>query len=894
MERRFRQGNENMVHATTGSSIPAIDPMSDLSLKPPTETQHPIYAGLSSAEVSRRLEKFGLNEMPKSERRTVLRILVGVLTEPMFLLLLAAAVAYLIFGSLAEGIMMFAFASTSIGLVVFQERRGERAIEALASFAEPEVRVIRDGVEKRVPANQLVPGDALMIGEGERVGADGLLHQGNNIKIDESLLTGESFPVKKTIALPDENFGQAVPGGDDQPFVFAGTLVVGGHGVVEVLATGSATRTGRIGLSLARIKSEITPLQRSIRGVVRLFGTLAGVVSIVFLILTGITTGNWQQAILSSLALSMAMVPEEFPMVLAVFTTLGARRLARIGVLARNAAAVETLGAVSVLCVDKTGTLTENHIVLDTVSSKGKSIHDIQNVSALPSVYQEILELSRLASGTGSADPIDRAIVDVVSRLLPDLSRANQLKHIRQYPLSPELLAVTEVWLISVKTYLVAAKGAPEAIIDLCMLKTNERNSILREVSRLASDGLRVLAVANGKFKKKTLPHSSRDFSFEFVGLIAFRDPLRSSVPKAVREAQQAGVIVTMITGDHPITAQAIARQAGIMTGGTILTGKEIDAMNDAELAASIQNSRVYARIMPEQKLRIVEALTKAGHVVGMTGDGVNDAPALKAAHIGIAMGQRGTDVAREASDLVLLEESFDRIISGIRLGRQIFDNLRKVMIYITAIHGLIVGIAILPLLFGLPAILFPVHVVVLEMVVDTICSIAFERSPAEADLMRRGPRAIGEPIISTPLLAIALLQSAFVLAGTFAIYAYAAQTGNSDNVVRAAVIITMVAGNLALVRVNMTREWTFRHVFEHGQQVYWTILVLTTLAGNVVFAVPELRTLFRFELPSWQLATLAAATGIACALCFDFIKIIPIVRRWTWQGNGKLHVQNH
>jgi P-type Ca2+ transporter type 2C len=859
--------------------------MTDHEFKLDDAGQPVTFGGLTNEEAQRRLQQFGSNEMPKTESRTILRILAGVLTEPMFLLLLAAAIAYLVFGSLSEGIMMLAFACTTIGLVVFQERRGERAIEALASFAEPEVRVIRDGVEQIILANQLVPGDALMIGEGERVGADGQLRQGNNIKVDESLLTGESFPVKKATTSTNENFGQAVPGGDDQPFLFAGTLVVGGHGVVEVLATGSTTRTGRIGLSLAKIKSEITPLQRSIRGVVRIFGTLAVIVSILFLILTGMSTGDWQQAILSSLALSMAMVPEEFPMVLAIFTTLGARRLARIGVLARNAAAVETLGAVSVLCVDKTGTLTMNHIVLDTISANGRSVHDLQNIPTLEPDYREILDFSRLASGLGSADPIDRAIVEVANQLLPQ----NQPVHVHEYPLSPELLAVTEVWLVPEKSHLVATKGAPEAIIELCRMSHDERNAVLQEVSRLASDGLRVLAVAKGDIRTKSLPKSPRDIPFVFLGLIAFRDPIRPSVPEAVRQAQQAGVIVAMITGDHPTTALAIARQAGIASNVGILTGKQIDAMDDKDLASSVTHTRVFARIMPEQKLRIVEALTKAGYVVGMTGDGVNDGPALKAAHIGIAMGQRGTDVAREASDLVLLEESFDRIISGIKLGRRIFDNLRKVMIYITAVHGLIVGMAVLPLLLGLPAILFPVHVVVIEMVVDTICSIAFERSPAEADLMRRGPRAVGEPIISAQLLAVALLQSVFLLAGTFALYAFLMTVGHSENTTRALVIITMIAGNLALVRVNMTREWTVSHIFEGGQRVYWTILLVTAAALASIFAIPELRAIFRFDLPSWQLAVLAVATGIASAMLFDLVKIIPIVRRWTWQGNGSL-----
>ncbi len=843
--------------------------------------------GLTAVEAARRLALHGPNELPRHEHRTLPRIIRGVFTEPMFLLLIGAAVVYLLFGSLAEGVMMILFAGVSIGLVVLQEYRGEKSLEALLAFAAPTARVLRDGAELVIPAREIAPGDALLVFEGELIAADGRLRQGSSIRVDESLLTGESIPVRKSVSADGFDRGMAMPGGEDQPYVFAGTLMVGGSGLVEVEATGANTRTGRIGLSLASISAEPTPLQRSIAGIVTLFGGLAFVASVILVALFGWRTGNWLEGLLSGLALAMAMVPEEFPMVLAIFTVLGARRLARIDVLARHAAAVETLGAVSVLCVDKTGTLTENRIVLEALLADGGELFGAAEAEAgdLTEPLSSLLVAARRASDSSSADPIDRAVRTAAERLLAHDTGGERLE--RDYPLTPERLAVVRATIDDDQSRRIAAKGAPEAVARLCRLEGAARERIMAEVGRLAGEGLRVLAVAEGASRDATLPDDPAELSFRHLGLIAFEDPLRPSVPAAVAEARKAGVTVVMITGDHPATALAIARKAGIATQDGVLTGGDLEAMDEAELARALRSTRVFARIMPEQKLRLVTAFVASGAVVAMTGDGVNDAPALKAAHIGIAMGARGTDVAREAADLILLVEEFDRMIAGIRLGRRIFDNLRKVLLYVTAAHAMIVGLALAPLILGLPPILFPVHVVVIELVIDTTCSLAFERAPAERDLMRRGPRPIDEPIIGPALVAVGLLQGAMVFAAAFAVYLAALDRDVSAEAARSLAFVAMIAGNLTLVRVNMARGWTLPRLLERGQRVTWAILAVAATITAAAVLAPPVAEIFRFARPTlaWEIAAISA--GVLAGLAFDPIKMIPAVRRSLWRGGG-------
>jgi P-type Ca2+ transporter type 2C len=847
------------------------------------------FIGLPQVEAEKRLLSFGTNEMPRAEARTLFAILKGVLGEPMFLLLVIAAIIYLGFSSLSEGLVMLVFAAVSVGLVVFQEYRGEKSLEALLAFTTPSARILRDGVERTVPAREIVPGDALLVHEGERIAADGFLREGQSVRVDESLLTGESIPVRKVAQPAVTKSDKPVPGGDDLPFVFAGTLVVDGTGIVEVTETGLRTRTGQIGQSLAAITSEKTPLQASIAGIVRTFGFLAFVASISLIALFGWRTGNWFEGILSGLALAMAMVPEEFPMVLAIFTVLGARRLALINVLSRHAASVETLGAVSVLCVDKTGTLTENRIVLDTLMAGFKIASGLGSTTqSLEPSLSQLLSVTCRASEPMSADPIDRAVLaaaENTDRTALDAVFGERL--IRHYPLTPERLAVVRITEDTEGIRHASAKGAPEAIASLCRLRPEVRERLLMEVSALAENGLRVLAVAQGEIAPDVVPDNPEDIAFRFLGFAAFADPVRPAVPAAVAEARRAGVSVAMITGDHPATALAIARKAGIDGDDRVMTGAEIEQLDEDALAHAIRDVRIFARIMPEQKLRIVQAFINGGAVVAMTGDGVNDGPALKAAHVGIAMGSRGTDVAKEAADVVLLGDDFSHIVAGIRLGRRIFDNLRKVLLYVTAAHATIVGMAVAPLILGLPPILFPAHVVVTELIIDTTCSLAFERTPAEKDIMERGPRGITEPIIGWQLVLIGLLQGGLVFAAAFAIYLVVLGQNLSVEIARGAGFMAMIAGNLTLVRVNMARGFTVPRLLEKGQRMTWLILLMALLVVAAIFVIPPLTTMFRVELPSLAWLVTSMLAGTIAALLFDLIKMVPLVRRNLWRGNG-------
>ncbi len=643
--------------------------------------------GLGSVEAQARQLRYGRNDIGDREQRGLWRTLRSVAQEPMFLLLLVAAGIYLVIGDLGDGLLLGFFALLTVTLVLVQERRSERALDALRELAAPMARAIRDGSVQRIAASELVPGDAVLIVEGERIPADAVMREASSLVLDESLLTGESVPVRKTADTQVQSIEHTLPGGDDLPFVYAGTLVVSGHGVAEVLAIGKQTRVGRIGASLASIDTAATPLEVNLHKVVRLFA-LGGLLTSVSLVLWyGLQRGQWVDGMLAGIALGMAMLPEEFPMALVVFLALGAWRLAKSKVLTRRPAVIEALGAVTMLCVDKTGTLTHNRMHLRRLVTAGDDV-DVSRGGPLPEAVHVLLEHAVLASRRGGIDPMDGAILAHGDRSLDGTDRLHPAWLLEQeYPLTPELLATSQAWVADGGRRRVASKGAPEAIAKLCRLDASATAALLQRVHALAEEGLRVLAVAEGSSCDGQLARDQRDYDFTLLGLVAFDDPLRPEVAAAVAQAGGAGIAVAMITGDHASTALAIARDAGIDTAAGALTGEQLERLDDATLADAVRKVRVYARVMPDQKLRLVQAFKKNGHVVAMTGDGVNDAPALKAAHVGIAMGVRGTDVAREAAGLVLLDEHFERIVAGVRMGRTIFDNLRKVMTYIIAIH---------------------------------------------------------------------------------------------------------------------------------------------------------------------------------------------------------------
>ena len=776
-----------------------------------------------------------------------------------------------------------------MGITFYQENRTERALEALRDLSSPRALVIRDGVQKRIAGREVARGDMLMLAEGDRVPADAALLWSLNLSVDESLLTGESVPVRKvTWDNRTETMAMVRPGGDDLPFVYSGTMVVQGQGIAEVQATGLNTELGKIGKALQTVEAEETSLHRETGRLVRTLAIMGLAFCLTVVILYGLTRGDWLNGLLAGITLAMSLLPEEFPVVLTIFLALGAWRIAQNKVLTRRMPAVETLGSATVLCVDKTGTLTLNRMSVSRLFAAG-SVFSIphhttgqqNNDHLLPEAFHELVEYSILASQQDPFDPMEKAM-----RQLGELYLA-QTEHIhrdwtlvREYPLSPVLLAISHVWKSPAsETYVIAAKGAPEAIMDLCHLDETQKEELSRQIINMADDGLRVLGVARAYFMQtEPLPDEQHDFAFKFIGLIGLADPVRPGVAGSVKECYTAGIRVVMITGDYPGTARNIAQQVGLKSTDECITGTELDAMNDTELQERIKTVNIFARVVPEQKLRLVNALKANGEIVAMTGDGVNDSPALKSSHIGIAMGGRGTDVARESAALVLLDDDFSSIVHAVKLGRRIYDNIRKAMIYILAIHVPIAGISLVPLLLGQPLILFPVQIVFLELIIDPASSIAFEAEPGNPHLMERPPRDPREPMFGRPTILLSLLQGASVLLSVLLIYFFASYQGLGESVVRAMTFTTLVLGNLGLIYVNRSQSRLIINTIRERNIALWLITLGVIIGLGLVLYVPLLRDLFSFVSPNSLELLLCVAAALISILWFEIVKL---VRNW-------------
>ncbi|HNV59300.1 MAG TPA: HAD-IC family P-type ATPase, partial [Rhodoferax sp.] len=640
---------------------------------PSTQPESPgasVMDGLTDAGARQRLAADGPNELPVSRQRGIARLLIDVVSEPMFLLLVACGAIYMVLGDRHEAFMLLGFVFVVMGITFVQQRRTERSLDALRDLSSPRAQVVRGGQIQRIAGRELVCGDIVLLAEGDRVPADLELVEASNLMVDESLLTGESVPVDKQAL--------AFTAASDAQHVFSGTLVTQGTARGRVIATGVRSALGRIGQSLAALGSESTPIQLETQQVVKRVALVGLVLAAGLAVVYGMSTGDWLRGLLAGLTLAMAIIPEELPVVLTIFLGLGAWRLARENVLARSIPAIELLGATTVLCVDKTGTLTANRMAVSRLWSESAAYDCAQDqATPLQEALHGVLEYAVLASHRRAFDPMETAISDAGQRLLADTEHLHaDWTLVDDYPLSKEMLAMSRVWQSpDRRERLIAAKGAPEAIIDLCHLDAQRSAAIAQQVTTLAQAGLRVLGVAQATFASNALPGNQHDFDFEFLGLVALQDPVRADVPHAIAECHAAGIRVVMITGDHPSTAVSIARQAGLSSDGKVMTGIELDAMDDEALSVRLADTHVFCRVQPEQKLRLVQAFRARGDVVAMTGDGVNDAPALKAAHIGVAMGARGTDVAREAAALVLLNDDFSSLVVAVRYGRRVFAN---------------------------------------------------------------------------------------------------------------------------------------------------------------------------------------------------------------------------
>jgi P-type Ca2+ transporter type 2C len=837
-------------------------------------------SGLSANEAVERLRVDGFNELPSTKQRTVLTIAVEVVREPMFLLLVACGAIYLILGDAQEAFMLLGFVFFIMGISLYQERKTERTLEALRDLSSPRALVIRDGAQRRIAGREVVRGDTLLLAEGDRIPADAVVLSCGHFLADESVLTGESVPVRKVAADGEVEIGR--PGGENLPFVYSGTLVVQGQAVAKALATGQGTELGKIGKALQNLETEKTPLQKETNTLVRKLAVLGVLLCAVVVVVYGLTRANWFDGFLAGITLAMAIMPNEFPVVLTIFLALGAWRISQKNVLTRRMPAVETLGSATVLCVDKTGTLTLNHMSVAMLYGPDDP-YDLRTRENedLPERLHELSEFAILASHRDPFDPMEKALRELGNYYL----RGTEHLHddwalVQEYPLSNELLALSLVWQSpDGEEYVIAAKGAPEAIFDLCHFGEARLERHTGEVVELANQGLRVLGVARSRFKQTDLPSEQHDFDFEFLGLVGLADPVRPTVSNAIRECYTAGIRVVMITGDYPGTAQNIAAQIGLTHGDEIITGPELDGMADEELQRRIRSVNIFARVVPEQKLRLVLALRANGEIVAMTGDGVNDAPALKAAHIGIAMGERGTDVAREAASLVLLDDDFSSIVEAIKQGRRIYDNLKKGMAYILAIHVPIAGMTLIPVLLKWPLVLLPVHIAFLHLIIDPACSIVFEAEPEEATVMMRPPRNPNEPLFGKRTWSVSLFQGLGVLVILAALYGFALDRGQSDSEARALAFTTLIIANIGLILIN--RSWAHSAFFmlrSPNAALWWVVSGAFVFLGLVLY-VPVLRELFRFaelHLTDLGVCFLAATTSI---LWFEAFKMTGNLR---------------
>ncbi len=845
-----------------------------------------VAAGLSDAEARQRLAKDGPNELPVSKPRSVLRLAREVASEPMFLLLVACGAIYMLLGDRQEALMLLGFVFVVMGISFVQQRRSERSLEALRDLSSPRALAVRDGTPVHVAARDLVVGDMVVLAEGDRVPADVQLVEVSNLAVDESLLTGESEPVVKEASTgPVDGAQQGTPReGADKCQAFSGTLVTRGTAHGAVVATGARSALGRIGQSLAGIVVETTPIQQETRRVVKVVALVGLTLAAALAIAYWIALGDWLHGLLAGLTLAMAILPEELPVVLTLFLGLGAWRLAREKVLARSIPAVELLGATTVLCVDKTGTLTANRMTVRRLWTP-QAAFDTAAASPgpLPEELHGVLEYAVLASHRRAFDPMETAIGEAGKRLLAQTDHMSEHLHsdwqlVDDYALSPEMLAMSRVWQSPDQAErLIAAKGAPEAIVDLCHLDAAQGAAIIEQVHAMASDGLRVLGVACATFPSGELPDQQHDFSFAFLGLIALEDPVRPDVPAAIAECHAAGIRVVMMTGDHPATAISVARQAGLSTDAPVITGTELATLSDGVLAERLGTTHIFCRVQPDQKLRLVQAFKARGDVVAMTGDGVNDAPALKAADIGVAMGARGTEVAREAAALVLLNDDFSSLVTAVRYGRRVFANLRKAIVFVVAVHVPIVGLSIVPVLFGWPMLLMPVHILFLQLIIDPACSVVFEAEPLEPDAMRLPPRRPDQKLFDKAVMVRGLWQGSGLLLLLLAVYAGARAwlpaDGQRDDIARALTFVVLILSNLGLIHAN--RSWG-RTVLagnpESNKQFGW-IAAGTVVVLGIVLSVPVISRVFAFAAPPPAMLLAALVAAVLSMVWFEGVK---------------------
>ena len=842
-----------------------------------SETDLKEMQGLTSAQAKQQQEKFGRNELTITKQESFFHKIIKVISEPMFLLLIIAATIYFILGEPRDGAIMLVFVVGIISIEVIQEWKTDKTLNALKDLSAPRITVLRDNAKVVINSCDLVPDDIMFIAEGVKVPADGEVLKSNTLRIDESSLTGEAEGVwKHSIEIVDDKKKEYWR--DD--YCYAGTLVTQGTGIIRVVKIGSLSEYGKIGANVMAAPDNPTPLQIQTDKLVKLSATIAAVL---FVLVGGVTfmnlvdhafTSRIIESILAGVTLAMAMIPEEFPVILTVFLSMGAWRLAKKNSLVRRLPSVETLGAVSVLCVDKTGTITLNKMTVHSDWSLNDS-------------SERLIYITGLGCESDAYDPMEQAMVAYCEKMGISRERLFNGELVEDYAFTDELKMMGHVW--RKKTELVvAAKGSPESILKICELSGEEREIIDKQITDMSLQGLRVIAVGQMILANEgEIPESILDCRLHFCGLIGLADPPRESVKEDIKTCIKAGVRVVMITGDNGITASSIAKQIGMPNSDKIITGDELNRMSDEELQEKVKDVSVFSRVIPEHKMRIVKAFKENGEIVAMTGDGVNDAPALKYADIGIAMGKRGSEVSREAADLILLDDNFSTIVDTIKDGRRIYDNIRKAVGYVFTIHIPIALASLVAPLMGIaPAslLLLPLHVVILELVIDPTCSVVLERQPAEFDIMDRKPRNATEKLLTPKTLAKSVIQGLMIFAASFNTYLYYNYLFPDNAILARTMGLTIILlSNLFLVQVNSSNyQFAYQSFMKLIKDKIMWIVNLATLLGLIIILYSPLNGFLKLAPLDARQMIFAIFMAFIAVFWYELVKVGKHLKRLT------------
>lgn len=820
--------------------------------------------GLSSEQVAASRQQHGQNVLHDKGKSTFWPALKETVTEPMFLLLVVASVIYFLLGETQEGFFMIVAIVLVSAISFYQDSRSRKALAALKEYTQAQARVVRNGRMEDISTEEIVVGDFVVAEEGTRIAADGEIIQANDFSVNESILTGEAFSVIKD------------PSDSKNKTVYQGTTVISGLALFQVTNIGQHTTLGKIGTSLEEITEEKTPLQQQIGNFVK---KMAFVGVLVFLLVWGINfymSGNILESLLKGLTLAMSILPEEIPVAFTTFMALGAWRLMREGIIVKQTKTVETLGSATVICTDKTGTITENRMELAKIYIHATKTTTSKSEWQLPEAIK-VLTAGMWASEPVPFDPMEKELHLLYENFSPTDERVDfQMRH--EYPLSGNPPMMTHVFENNTGQRIIACKGSPESILKYARLSTAEQEDILSHVNGLSGEGYRVLGVASADFSGSDFPKAQHEFVFDFLGLVAFYDPPKPNIAQVFDQFYRAGIQVKIITGDNAITTSAIARQAKFAGSDKALNGQELLEMTDQALEEKVNSVNIFTRMFPEAKLRIINALKKQHHIVAMTGDGVNDGPALKAAHIGIAMGKRGSEIAKQASSLILTDDDLGKMIIAIAMGRKIYSNLKKAIQYIISIHIPIILTVALPLIFGwrYPNIFTPVHVIFLELIMGPTCSIIYENEPLEKNSMRQPPRIITHTFLTWHELWISVIQGLMITMGTLVSYQYAIHQGADESTTRSLVFTTLVLANIFLTLVNRSFYYSVVTALGYKNWMIPTVILITVVLLGSLLYIPGFSNFFQLTALSfreWLVALLVACCSVIWFELFKFLR---------------------